>query len=173
MALTLLISGAQSCRSGTRSLSSSGSTQSARPSPSLSRNPSSATSLQLSSIPLQASVAGVPGVQVPGWPLTQAGAVRTQAPVPQEIGVMLSSTVPLQSSSMLLQTSGVGVPGVQGPGWPPTQAGAVRTQAPVPQDSVPRFSSTAPLQSSSRPLHSSTAPGWIAGLASLQSWVTG
>ena len=32
---------------------------------------------------LQTSAVGVPGVQVPGAPLTQAGALRWQAPTPQ------------------------------------------------------------------------------------------
>jgi len=62
---------------------------------------------------LQTSAVGVPGVQVPGEPLTHAGALRRQAPTPHEIVPRLLSTVPSQLSSMLLQTSAVGEPGVQ------------------------------------------------------------
>jgi len=38
---------------------------------------------QLSSMLLQVSAEGEPGVQMPGDPLTQAGALLSQAPVPQ------------------------------------------------------------------------------------------
>ena len=48
-------------------------------------SPSSTVPLQLSSMPLQTSVDGVPGVQVCGVPFRQPGTERTQAPVPQVI----------------------------------------------------------------------------------------
>src|SRR3989449_806688 len=163
MALTLLTRGAQSETSGTRSLSSSGSMQLASPSPSVSGKPLSTRPSQLSSMPLQVSVVGVPGVQVPGEPLTQAGALRWQAPTPHVVVPRLLSIVPSQLSSMLLQTSAVGEPGVQVWGTPATQLLTVRWQAPTPHVVVPRFSSTRVLQSSSTPLHTSTAPGWIDG----------
>src|SRR5947208_4916465 len=162
-ALTLLTRGRQSEVSGTPSLSSSGSTQSARPSASVSGKPLSTRRWQSSSMPLQTSVVGVPGVQVPGAPLTQAGPLLWQAPWPQVIVPRLSSTEPLQSSSMPLQTSAVGAPGVQVWVTPPTQLLTVRWQAPTPHVVDPRYSSVSPLQSSSTPLHASTAPGWIDG----------
>src|SRR6266699_6573025 len=113
MAETLLMRGAQSDASGTPSLSSSGSMQSASPSPSVSGNPLSTLVSQSSSIPLQTSAVGVPGVQVCGAPPAQAFTVRAHAPIPQVMVPSPSSTEPLQSSSMPLQTSAADAPGVQ------------------------------------------------------------
>src|SRR5712692_7723118 len=112
-ALTLLMSGAQSETSGTPSLSSSGSTQSARPSPSVSRNPSSTTPLQLSSMPLQISFVGPPGTHCWICPPTQVITVLAHAPTPHVVVPSPSSTDPSQSSSIPLQVSAAGGPGVQ------------------------------------------------------------
>src|SRR5712691_10998475 len=105
MAQTLLIRDAQSDTSGTPSLSSSGSMQSASPSPSVSGKPLSTTPSQSSSMPLQTSAAGVPGVHVWGAPLTQLLMVRVQAPTPHVVDPRFSSTRPLQSSSTPLHAS--------------------------------------------------------------------
>src|SRR5947209_1806001 len=141
--------------SGTPSLSSSGSTQSAIPSPSVSRNPSSTEPLQLSSTPLQTSMVGLPGTHCCGVPPLQLFTVLVQAPTPHVVVPSPSSTLPLQSSSIPSQISGLGAPGVQVCGCPPTQAVTVRVQAPTPQVSGGMPSSTAPLQSSSTPLQTS------------------
>src|SRR5262245_2056155 len=110
-ALTLFTSDAQSEPSKTRSLSSSGSTQSAMPSASVSGKPLSTMPLQSSSAPLQVSVEGGPGVQVCGTPLTQVCTLLWQTPVPQVTRESrFSSTAPSQSSSSLLQDS-------VAPGW--------------------------------------------------------
>src|SRR4029077_19853484 len=92
---------------------------------------------QLSSMPLQTSAVGVPGVQVWGTPATQLLTVRWQAPTPHVVVPRLLSTVPSQLSSMPLQTSAVGVPGVQVWGTPPTQLLTVRGQARAPQGGGP------------------------------------
>src|SRR5436309_2076696 len=156
--LTLLTRGAQSVASGTRSLSSSGSTQSALPSWSLSRNPSSVERLQLSSIPLHNSGA-------PGW---MAATASLQSPPhvvnPSRSTSKSSSTAPLQLSSMLLQTSAVGEPGVQVWGTPATQLLTVRWQAPTPHVVVPRLLSTVPSQLSSMLLQTSTVRGRSVGV---------
>src|SRR2546428_9763384 len=110
MALTLFTSGAQSEVSGTRSLSSSGSTQSAAPSWSVSTKPLSTLPSQSSSIPLQTSVVGVPGVQVCGRPPAQLFTVLWQAPTPQVVAPRPSSMSASQSSSTPLHTS-------RAPGW--------------------------------------------------------
>src|SRR5437867_3169461 len=162
--LGLATNGQLSEASGRPSLSSSGSTQSARPSPSVSRNPSSVAPLQLSSRPLQISCVGPPGMHGWVWPPTQFATVRAQAPTPQVVLPRPSSIGPSQSSSTPLQTSVPGVPGVQVCGTPPEQLLTVRVHAPTPHVVVPNPSSTSPLQSSSRPLHCSVAPGWTAGL---------
>src|SRR4029453_13176500 len=81
-ALTDDTNGAPSWASGTWSLSLSGSVQSGVPSPSKSGRLLSMKPSQLSSTPLQTSGDGLPGVQVPGAPLTQAGAVPCQGPPP-------------------------------------------------------------------------------------------
>src|SRR2546428_4671773 len=96
MALTLFTSGAQSEVSGTRSLSSSGSTQSAAPSWSVSTKPLSTLPSQSSSMPLQTSGVGVPGVQVCGTPPTQAGALRWAGPRAQVVFSRVSSVDVLQ-----------------------------------------------------------------------------
>jgi rubredoxin len=131
--------------------------------------PSSTTPLQSSSIPLQVSAVGDPGVQLsPGTPFTQVVVpFEAHAPTPQMVGcaVMPSSTTPLQSSSIPLQVSAVGDPGVQvSPGTPFTQVVVpVEAHAPTPQAVgwAPMPSSTWPLQSSSIPLQVSAvgAPG--------------
>ena len=97
------------------------------------------------------------GVQVFGWPATQAGTVLAQAPTPQLIVPNPSSMEPLQSLSTPSQISAEGVPGVQVFGWPPTHAGTVLWHAPTPQLIVPRPSSTLPLQSLSTPSQASGA----------------
>src|SRR5207247_1869626 len=93
MALTLLTRGAQSETSGTRSLSSSGSMQLASPSPSVSGKPLSTRPSQLSSMPLQAAVVGVAGVQVRGGPVAEGGALRWQGPRPPGGGVAVAGAV--------------------------------------------------------------------------------
>ena len=63
---------------------------------------------QSSSMALQISAVGVPGVQVCGTPKMQSSVVTSQAPTPQVVWPRPSSTKRLQSSSMLLQISGWG-----------------------------------------------------------------
>src|SRR5438093_860449 len=76
---------------------------------------------QSSSMLLQVSAMGGPGVQVWVEPLTQLSTVRVQAPTPHVVVPSPSSTDPSQSSSTPLQISAVGVPGVQVRGTPPEQ----------------------------------------------------
>ena len=75
--------------------------------------------MQSSSMPLQLSAWGVPGVHAWGWPLLQLGCVTRQAPVPQVVGARFSSIMPLQFSSTPLHTSGA-------PGEQPSVAEKVR-----------------------------------------------
>src|SRR5688572_9250697 len=106
--------GEQSVASASRSLSSSGSTQSSIESPSEFGNPSSAAPLQLLSRPSpHTSSVGAPGVQVCAWPPTQFCTVTWQAPTPHVVLPRLSSGVLLQLLSSSSHTSAAGVPGVQ------------------------------------------------------------
>src|SRR2546428_8133021 len=98
--------------------------------------------LQLSSMPLQPSGVGEPGVQVCVTPPTQFWTVVWQAPTPQVVEPSPSSTDPSQSSSMPLQTSAAGEPGVQVCVTPPTQFWTVAWQAPTPQVVEPSHTST-------------------------------
>src|SRR5262249_58671444 len=91
---------------------------------------------QLSSMLLQTSAVGEPGVQVWGTPPTQLLTVRWQAPTPHVVVPRLLSTVPSQLSSMPLQTSAVGVPGVHVCGTPATQLLTVRWEGPAPPGGV-------------------------------------
>src|SRR5262245_66246289 len=122
------------------SLSSSGSTQSAAPSPSVSRTPSSDDPLQLSSTPLQVSVVGPPGTHCCGVPPLQLFTVLLQAPMPHVVVPNPSSTLPSQSSSMPLQISAAGRHGVQVCGTPPPQLVTGRGREPTPPAVVPRAS---------------------------------
>ena len=67
--------------------------------------PSSVHPLQLLSVLSQTSGEGGAGVHAGTTPLTQPGAVRVQAPMPQVWSAMPSSTVPLQLLSRPSQVS--------------------------------------------------------------------
>src|SRR5437762_974456 len=107
-------------------------------------NVSSVELSQSSSMLLQTSVLGAPGVQVCAAPPTQFCTVRAQAPTPHEVEPSASSMAPSQSSSMPLQISVLGAPGEHDCEAPPTQFCTVRVQAPTPHEVEPSASSVKP-----------------------------